>query len=133
MIVPFSIVLFALLRTLISLFGKKKNKTALWVCIWPLITDSFTFIVILSILIKARTKYDMFQLFGTMNLLSVLFLIFSICYALASVWSVYYIFRNHRVKMSRIFYFHSVLAATLNLVFMLYFLSNGLIGIPTWI
>lgn len=133
MMVPFSIVLFALLRTPIYLFGKKKNKTALWICLWPLITDFFIFLVILSILIKVQTRYDGFQLFGTMNLFSVLFFICSICFALASVWTVYYIFRNRREKMSRIFYFHSALAAILNLVFMLYFLSNGLIGIPTWL
>jgi CubicO group peptidase (beta-lactamase class C family) len=128
-----STTIFGLLWTLISLFGKKKNKTALWICLWPLITNSFVFVVIISSLIKVQTRYDAFQLFGTMNLLSVLFFICSICYALASVWSVYYIFRNHRVKMSRIFYFYSALAAVLNLIFMFYLSSNGLIGVPTWI
>lgn len=75
----------------------------------------------------------MFQLFGTANPISVLLFICSICYALASVWSVYYIFKNRREKMSKFFYFHSALAAILNLIFTFYFLSNGLIGIPTWI
>ena len=128
-----STVIFGLLWMLVYLFGKKKSKTALWVCLWPLITNSFIFVVILSYIIKVQTKYDLFQLFGTANVISVLILICSICYALASVWSVYYIFKNRRVKMSKFFYFHSVLAAILNLVFMLYFLSNGLIGIPTWV
>jgi CubicO group peptidase (beta-lactamase class C family) len=132
-LLPFSIILFALIMTLVYLFGKKKNKTALWVCLWPLITDSFIFVVALSILLTAKTRYDYFQLFGTANIISVLILICSICYALASVWSVFYIFENRRVKMSKIFYFHSTLAAILNLIFTLYFLSNGLIGVPTWI
>jgi len=132
-LLPFSIILFAILRTLVYLIGKKKNKTALWICLWPLITDSFIIIVTLSILLTAHTRADYFQLFGTANIISVLILICSICYALASAWSVFYIFKNHRMKMSKIFYFHSALAAILNLTFMLYFLSNGLIGIPTWI
>ena len=132
-LLPFSIILFALIMTLVYLFGKKKNKTALWVCLWPLITDSFIFVVALSIFLTAKTRYDYFQLFGTANLISVLILICSICYALASVWSVFYIFKNRHVKMSKIFYFHSALAAILNLIFTLYFLSNGLIGVPTWI
>jgi hypothetical protein len=132
-LLPFSIILFALIRTLIYLFGKKKDKTALWVCLWPLITDSFIFVVAISILLTQKTRYDYAQLFGTVNIISMLMLICSICFALASLWSVYYIFKNRRVKMSKIFYFHSALAAILNLFFTLYFLSNGLIGIPTWI
>ena len=132
-IVLISTFIFGGLRTLVYLFGKKKSKTGLYICLWPLIADSFIFVVALSIFLTAKTKYDYFQLFGTANIISVLILLCSICYALAAVWSVFYIFRNHRVKMSRIFYFHSVLAAILNLVFMLYFLSNGLIGIPTWL
>ena len=128
-----STIILGLLWTLVYLFGKNKNKTALWVCLWPFITNSFIFVVIISSLIKIQTRYDTFQLFGTLNLFSVLFFICSLCFASASVWSVFYIFRNHRVKMSKIFYFHSALAAILNLIFMLYFLSHGLIGIPTWI
>ncbi len=128
-----STIIFGLLWTLIYLLGKNKSKTALRICFWPLITNSFIFVVIISSLIKIQTRYDVFQLFGTMNLLSVLFFICSICYAIASVWSVFYIFKNRREKMSKIFYFHSALAAILNLIFMLYFLSNGLIGVPTWI
>ncbi len=132
-IILISTVIFALLWTLVYWFGKKKSKITLWICLWPLITNSFIFVVIISILIKGQTRYDIFQLFGTLNLFSILFLICSICYALASLWSVFFIFKNHQVKMSKIFYYHSVIAAILNLVFMLYFLSNGLIGIPTWI
>ena len=132
-IILISTVIFGILWILVYLFGKNKNKTALWVCFWPLITDFFIFVVALSILLTAQTRSDYFQLFGTANIISVLILICSICYALASGWSVFYIFRNRGVKMSRVFYFHSVLAAILNFVFMLYFLSNGLIGIPTWI
>ncbi len=125
-------VVFGMLRALVYLFEKKKNKTALWICLWPLITNSFLFVVGLLIFITVQTRYDMFHVFGTANVFSVLMFICGIGYALASVWSVFYIYRNRREKMSKIFYFHSALAAIFNLVFMLYFLSNGLIGIPTW-
>lgn len=125
--------IFGVLRTIVYLFGKKKSKTALWICLWPLITNSFIFVVALSIFLTAKTRYDLFQLFGTANIISVLILICSICYALASVWSVVYIFKNRREKMSGFFYFHSAIASILNLIFTLYFISNGLIGIPTWV
>ncbi|NOX48176.1 MAG: hypothetical protein GXO89_14480 [Chlorobi bacterium] len=57
----------------------------------------------------------------------------TIGFALASLWSAYYIFKNRHTKMSRIFYYHSALAAIFNLIFTVYFFSNGLIGIMTWI
>ncbi len=128
-----STIIFGLLWTLVYMFGKNKSKTALWVSLWPLITNSFIFVVIILMLIKVQTRYDLFQLLGTVNPISVLFFICSICYTLASVWSVFYIFKNRHEKMSKFFYFHSALAAILNLIFTLYLLSNGLIGIPTWI
>ena len=124
---------FGIIRALVYLFGKKKNKTALWICLWPLITNSFLFVVGFLIFMTVQTRYDMFHVFGTANVFSVLMFICGIGYALASVWSVYYIFKNRREKMSKFFYFHSAVAAILNLVFMFYFLSNGLIGIPTWV
>ena len=132
-LVLFTTTIFGLIGIMVYLFGKKKNKIALKICLWQLITNSFLFIVYFVILMNSSTRYDWFQLFGTANIYSVLLLISGICYALASVWTVYYIFKNHREKMSKIFYFHSALAAILNFVFMLYFLSNGLIGIPTWV
>ena len=128
-----STVIFILICPIIYFFGKKKSKTVLWICLWPIITISFIFVIIISILIKGQTLYDVFQLIGTVNPISVLLFICGICYALASFWSVYYIFKNRHEKMSKFLYFYSSLAAILNLIFVLYFLSNGLIGIPTWI
>jgi CubicO group peptidase (beta-lactamase class C family) len=126
-------VIFGLSWTLVCLFGKNKKKTALWVGLWPLLTNSFIFVVIFAFVLKVQTKYDLFQVLGTANPVSFLFLICGICYAFASAWSVFYIFKNRRVKMSKFIYFCSAMAAVLNFIFMLYFLSNGLIGIPTWI
>jgi CubicO group peptidase (beta-lactamase class C family) len=124
--------IFGFLWVLVFLFGKNKNRTALWVCLWPLITNSFIYAVVLSVVIRVQTRYDSFQLLGTVNPVSVLFFICSICYALASGWSVFYIIRNRSTKMPKIFYLQSALAGILNLIFTLYFLSNGLIGIQTW-
>jgi CubicO group peptidase (beta-lactamase class C family) len=131
-IIMVTTIIFGLLWIVVYMFGKNKNRTALLICLWPLITSSFIYAAILSIVIKAQTRYDSFQLLGTVNPVSILLFILSICYALASVWSVLYIFRNRKVKMSKIFYSHSMLAAILNLIFTFYFLSNGLIGIQTW-
>lgn len=133
LLILFTSIIFGVIGVLVYFFGKKKGKIALKICLWPLITNAFVFIVYFIIIMHSRTRYEWFQLFGTANIYSVLLFIFSICYALASVWTVYYIFKNRHVTMSKFFYFYSAFAAILNFVFMLYFLSNGLIGIPTWI
>ena len=123
---------FGLLWILVWFFGKSRNKKSLWIGLWPLVTTSIVFLFLLCYQLKVKTKYDSFQLLGTMNPISTLFLICGIGYAMASVWSVFYIYRNRRAKMPLFFYFYSILAAMLNIVFMLYFVGNGLIGMPTW-
>ncbi|HWS00973.1 MAG TPA: serine hydrolase domain-containing protein [Prolixibacteraceae bacterium] len=125
--------IFGLLWFPVWLFGKSRNKKALWIGLWPLIPNSFVFLVLLCFQLRVHTKYDSFQLLGTMNPISIMFLVCGIGYAMASVWSVIYILCNHRTKMSLFFYSYSIIAAMLNLIFMFYFLGNGLIGIPTWL
>jgi CubicO group peptidase (beta-lactamase class C family) len=128
-----SSVLFGLLSVFVFLFGKRKSKIALLVSLLPIITYSFILVIAVLLKLTIHNRYDGFQIIGTMNPISMLVLICSICYALSTIWAMYYIYRNYHEKMSKIFQFHSALAAILNLIFMLYFLSNGLIGIPTWI
>jgi len=132
-IVLFSSFIFGLLSVFVYLFGKKKSKIALLISLLPLIIYSFILVIAVSLKLTIHNRYDMFQIIGTMNPISILIFICSIGYALATIGSLYYIYRKYHEKMSGIFYFHSALAVILNFIFMLYFLSNGLIGIPTWI
>lgn len=132
-IIPVTVTLFAILRLLVYLIGKKKNKEALWICLWPLITISFMITLVLALVIGIETKIDGFLLLGNISPLSLLLFVGTICFALASIGSIYYIFKHRNVKMSRVFYYHSALAALFNLIFTFYFFSNGLIGIMTWI
>lgn len=131
-IVPFAIIVFAVISLFIYLFGKRKNKTLLWITLWPLITISFLFVIIFALKMVLSTYMDAFLKLGNMTPLSVLIFIGTIGFALTSLWSIYYIFKNRKVKMSRVFYYHSFLVAIFNLVFTIYFLSNGVIGLMTW-
>ncbi|MEI7421317.1 MAG: serine hydrolase domain-containing protein [Prolixibacteraceae bacterium] len=124
--------IFGLLWILVWSLGKRWNKKALWIGLYPLITTSLILLVVLCYQLRVQTSYDSFQLLGTINPISILFLICGIGYAMASLWTVFYIHRNRREKMPLFFYMYSILAAMLNIIFMLYFLDNGLIGIPTW-
>jgi hypothetical protein len=131
-IIPLSIIIFAVLRLLVYGFGKKKNKTALWICLWPFITILFFLIIVVAFKMSIHSNIDYFLLLGNISLLSLLVFIGTLGFALSSLWSVYYIFKNRNVKMSKLFYYHSVLVAIFNLIFTVYFISNGLIGIQTW-
>ena len=129
--VPFTIIIFAVISLLIYLFGKKKNKTALWFSLWPLI--SISFLIIIALFISQQTRLDLFLQFGNISFLSLLIFVGTIGFALTSLWTIYYIYKNRKVKIVKIFYYYSVLVALFNLIFTLYFFSNGLIGIMTWI
>ena len=131
-IVPVSVFIFALISLLIYLFGRKKNKVALWISLWPLVTISCLLAIAIAIVLSIQTTADAFLMLGNISPVSVLIFMGTICFALASLWSVYYIIRNRHVKMSGILFYHSVLAAIFNIIFTIYFLSNGLIGVMTW-
>jgi hypothetical protein len=129
----FSSIVLGLLSVFIYLLGNNKSKTALLISSLPIITYSFILVIAVLLKLTIHNRYDMFQIIGTMNPISILIFIFSICYALCTIWALYYIYKKRHEKMSKFFYYYSALASILNLTFMLYFLSNGLIGIPTWI
>jgi len=131
-IIPVTVFIFAILRLLIYFFGKK-NKVALWICLLPLINILFILVLILTLFMSIHTKIDAFLLLGNMSPLSVFIFIGTIGFALTSLWVLYYLFKNRNIKMSKVFYYHSVLAAIFNLIFTIYFFSNGLIGIQTWV
>ena len=129
--VPLTIIVFAVISLLIYLFGKKKNKTALWFSLWPLI--SISFLLIIALFMSQQTRFDLFLLLGNFSWLSLSIFIGTIAFALTSLWTIYYIYKNRKEKMAKISYYLSVLVALFNLIFTIYFFSIGLIGIMTWI
>lgn len=131
-IVPFIIIVFAVISLIIYPFRKEKNKTALWITLLPLITISFLFAIIFALKLVLHTNMDAFLLLGNITPLSILIFIGTISFALTSFWTIYYIYKNRKIKMSRVFYYQSFLVAIFNLVFTVYFFSNGLIGLMTW-
>ena len=129
--IPLTIIVFAVISLLIYLFGKKKNKTALWFSLWPLI--SISFLLIIALFMSQQTRLDKFLLLGNFSWLSLSIFIGTIAFALTSLWTIYYIYKNRKEKMAKISYYLSVLVALFNLIFTIYFFSIGLIGIMTWI
>ncbi|MCT4638878.1 MAG: beta-lactamase family protein [Bacteroidales bacterium] len=132
-IIPVTIVIFAIIRLLIYLIGKKRNSTALWINTLPLITILFFVIIAIAFSLGIQSNIDYFLQLGNISVVSLLLFICTLGFAIFSIYTLYYIIKNSRVKMSRFFYYHALLASLFNLIFTIYFLSNGLIGIMTWI
>jgi hypothetical protein len=130
-IVPLAIIIFSVISLLGYLFGKKKNKITLWFSILPLI--SIAFLITIALFISLQTRFDLFLLLGNISWLSLSIFFGTIGFALTSLGTIYYIYKNRKVKMNKILYYHSILVAIFNLIFTFYFFSNGLIGIITWI
>jgi len=131
-IVPFIIIVFAVINLIIYPFRKEKNKTALWITLLPFLTILFLFAIIFALKIVIHTNMDAFLILGNITPISILIFIGTIGFALTSLWTIYYIYKNRKIEMSRVFYYQSFLVAIFNLVFTVYFFSNGLIGLMTW-
>ncbi len=125
------VVLVSILQIIIFLF--KRNVKKLGIGLSPLIPYTFLFVILGLIVLNTPTRYHMFQLFGTMNLTSVLIWLLSVFYFLSSIWGVYFMVKRYRAKMSFGFYIYLLLAHLLNVVYAIYFACNGLIGVPTWV
>ncbi len=125
-----TIIIFAVISLLIYLLGKRKNKTALWFSLLPLI--SISFLLIIALFISQQTRLDLFLLLGNFSWLSLLVFVGTLGFALTSLWTIYYIYQNRKVKMNKMRYYLALLLAVFNLTFTVYFFSNGLIGIMTW-
>lgn len=122
----------ALIRAIIFLFTKKRNRTALLINTLPLVTSIFIYIFILPFVFLTGTNSDFLRLMGTVNTGSILFMISSFCFLIFSVWSLYYIFKNRTTEMSRIFYWHSALSTVIHFTVAIIMLINGYIGIQVW-
>lgn len=97
--------------------------------LWPLIA-SLSFLVIVVTLIIGVS--DPFELLGKVSLISLSLSILTICFALLSVWSVFYIIRERHANVNRIAYWHSAILASLHLIVTCYLLWYNVIGIQTW-
>lgn len=106
--------------------GKISGGSNIWIRLWPLIA-SLAFVVALIIGSAAPI-----EIMSKVSFMSVSLLIFTICFALTSVWSVFYIIKKRNTTMNRIIYWHSAILAGLHLIITFYLMGYGVIGIQTW-
>jgi hypothetical protein len=72
------------------------------------------------------------ELLGNVSFVSIAIMISTIGFAIASVWSVFCIFRERNARMKKRIYWYSAILSCLHLIVTGYLLWFGVIGIRLW-
>jgi len=122
-------IIFGMIWSVRYWLGKISGGPNIWVRLWPLIASFLFLMVPIAMLIAAENP---FELLGKMSFVSISIMIFTICFALASAWSVVNVIKERHTKMNKFIYWHSAILSGLHLLVTCYFLWYGVIGIQTW-
>lgn len=107
--------------------GKIKGRANIRIRLWPLVASLL--ILIFSLLVLDANS---FEKMGTISIFSVSLMLLSVGFALASVWSIVTIVKDHKVSMNRLVYWHSAILSVLHLIVTGYLLWHGVIGLRMW-
>jgi CubicO group peptidase (beta-lactamase class C family) len=132
-----SSVLFAPVWVARMILGKLRNAGPLSVRVMPLLGAAFlvVFDVALAIGLRGaitRNEIDDLTPLGTPSALAITIMLSSIAFALATVASLYVLYRERTAAMNRVVYWHSLAVTGGLLGVAIYYGYWGLIGVRTW-
>ena len=132
-----SSVLFAPVWVVRMIFGKLRHAGPLSVRVMPLLGAAFliVFDVALAIGLRGvitRNEIDDLTPLGTPSALAITIMLSSIAFALATVASLYVLYRERKAAMNRVVYWHSLAVTGGLLAVAIYFGYWGLIGVRLW-
>jgi CubicO group peptidase (beta-lactamase class C family) len=132
-----SSVLFAPVWVVRVIFGKLRHAGPLSVRVMPLLGAAFltVFDVALAIGLRGmitRDEVDDLAPLGTPSALSITIMLSSIAFALATVASLYVLYRERTAAMNRVVYWHSLAVTAGLLGVAIYYGYWGLIGVRLW-
>jgi len=109
--------------------GKITPGAAIRIRLWPFLAGISVLIVVGLFSLGIS---DPFKQLGEPTAISVGILIATLTFALFAIMGLNCSWRERKVKMNRVVYWHSTAATALHLILALYFLSFGIIGLMTW-
>lgn len=124
-------ILFSIVWSIRFWMGKMAGGPNIWIRLGPLIATVCCLIATITLDIGS-TSGDFYGTFGNITLMSIIVFVFLIGFALASLWSVYYLFKVEKGGIKKLTYWYSAALICLNFLATCYFLWWGLIGVPTW-
>jgi hypothetical protein len=119
------------------IFGKLRHAGPLSVRVMPLLGAAFliVFDVALAIGLRGvitRNEIDDLTPLGTPSALAITIMLSSIAFALATVASLYVLYRERTAAMNRVVYWHSLAVTAGLLGVAIYYGYWGLIGVRLW-
>jgi len=132
-----SSVLFAPVWVVRMIFGKLRNAGPLSVRVMPLLGAALLIVFDVAFAIGELgwiTRYEVDDLMplGTPSVLSITLMLSSIAFALATVASLYVLYRERTAPMNRVVYWHSLAVTGGLLGVAIYYGYWGLIGVRLW-
>lgn len=132
-----SSVLFAPVWVVRMIFGKLRHARPLSVRVMPLLGAAFLIVFDVALAIGLRgmitaNEVDDLTPLGTPSALSITIMLSSIAFALATVASLYVLYRERKAAMNRVVYWHSLAVTGGLLAVAIYFGYWGLIGVRLW-
>jgi len=109
--------------------GKISNRKNITLLIYPFLA-SLLFLMI--VILQFVAINNPIELLGNVGFVSVSIMLLSICFALASLWSIIILIKERKIKINRNIYWHLAILSSLHLMVTCYLLWHGQIGIQTW-
>ncbi|MDB5262474.1 MAG: hypothetical protein JWQ14_1755, partial [Adhaeribacter sp.] len=109
--------------------GKVSNRKNIRLGLWPFLASIF---FLTAIILQIIAIDNPFELLGKVSIVSVAIMLLTICFALASFWSVITIIKERQAAVNKSIYLHLAILSVLHLITTCYFLWHGVIGIQTW-
>jgi CubicO group peptidase (beta-lactamase class C family) len=109
--------------------SKILNRKNISIGLWPFIASLLFLTVFILQFIAGKNPLE---LLGKVSFVSVSIMIVTICFALASSWSVINIIKERKAKINKYMYWHLAILSGLHLIVTCYLLWHGVIGIQTW-
>jgi hypothetical protein len=133
-----SSVLFAPVWVVRMIFGKLRNAGPLSVRVMPLLGAAFLIVFDAALAIGLRgminaNEIDDLTPLGTPSALAITIMLSSIAFALATVASLYVLYRERTAAMNRLVYWHSFAVTGGLLAVAIYYGYWGLIGVRQWV
>jgi hypothetical protein len=109
--------------------GKIKGGANIKVRLWPLISSLLVLLILFLFLTGMSSPHEYF---GKPSFVSISFMLATIGYAIASLWSVVYLIIARNARMNKIIYWYSATLSFLHLLITFYLLWYGVIGMQAW-
>jgi CubicO group peptidase (beta-lactamase class C family) len=109
--------------------GKTSTKNRRSPGLWPFAASLLFLTTLILLVIGGQNPLE---LLGKVSFVSVSIMLLSVCFALASVWSVITVIKERNAKMNRTIYWHAAILSGLHLLVTCYLLWHGVIGLQTW-